>query len=267
MSIPAQAKQLESARVALLAAKTDPDLAAPLAELSYTPAKIAEGWALYEDAAQAWVAVTQLRADQLQATREVRDLRRATRQAYASVVQVAKVIFSDSANRLTALAIPRPHKRGPKKHRRAAASEPAPEPAADAPADTNPVSDADSPAAEKPQRRRLSQADLDWVGRAEDLYTNALGIEEIQAALAEVGYSIERLQAEQAALEHFKQRAEERRIKTIETSAGYRMRREKLQALRAWRARFNGILTAAWHTRPDLLDKVGLKPRGRQKKS
>ncbi len=283
MTLPAQDKQLEAARVALLAARTDPALAGPLAELGFTAAKVADGWALYEDAAQAVVVAAHLRAEQLQATRSVRDLRREVRSEYNSAAGVARVVFSDSPDAFVALNLSKIHKRGPKRHRHKASesasesveptttdemagdltSNPAGEANPIGPA--NPIEPTPDTAEPVHHKRRLSQSDSAWCDRAGIFYTNAVNVADIGTALAEVGYSADRLQAAGAAVKRFELAVEDRRIKRIKAGVSYRARREKIQALRVWLARFNAILTAAWHDRPDLLDKLGLKPRGRRR--
>lgn len=268
MTLPAQSKQIETARIALIAARTDPAIAAPLAELGFTPAKLSDAWALYESAAQAFVTVKQLRADQLQATRELRTLRRTARQNYASAVRVAKVVLSDTPAMLTSLMVSAPHKRGPKRHRHTepdAAPDKTPDRATTAPAEV--TADAvTEPAANKPRKRAPSQSDVAWADRARMFYTNAIDVPEIQAQLAEVGYPISRLQAALDDVARFERLSTERLTKRVQAGMSYGDRREKLRALRTWLARFNAITTAAWHDQPELLDKLGFKARGRKRK-
>jgi hypothetical protein len=114
----------------------------------------------------------------------------------------------------------------------------------------------------KPPTPRLSEAQAAFFDRARILYTNAQNDPAIAAELATVGYPATRLAAEQADLQALEDADIKQEVEKAEAKGGTAAQKAALTELNAWVSRFTGIVVPALKDRPDLLAKLGLKPRG-----
>jgi len=255
MAYTRKAEMLEEARIALSAARTDPDLGVALNEVGLTPEKLAEGWALYEAAASRPVSANSQYGNRLLATRQVQALRRQLWAEYNAAAQVAQVVFWDQPGDLIALDIAQPHKTGPKRTRGGAADPIEPE--------TTPT---DVPPSDRPRRRRRARSDAHLDGAIKVFCGGARSDAARAAALAEVGYSAARLDAIEALAAQWLA-ARTAQMTALGEELGQRaQQRAAFQALQQWWRRFNGLVSAGLYHRPDVLSKLGVKTRGRKRR-
>ena len=258
-----KAELLEGVRIALSAARTDPLLSAALIELGLTAEKLAEGWSLYEVSASQPVDVTRLHGDRLLATRRAQTLRRELNDDFATALKITKTALRERPDWLTALNIDADEKPGPKRKRRGA-DQPI-EPAASTPEPTAP--DQEPPAPDRPRRRKRDRSASGLAEAVRIFCSGALEHAEIGAALAEVGYTPERLTALQAKREAWMQaRAAQHQTQGQELGAVME-RRAAMAALQKWWRRFTGLTSAGLRDQPELLSKLGVKARGRKKQT
>lgn len=98
--------------------------------------------------------------------------------------------------------------------------------------------------------------------RARILYNNALNDPAIAAELVTVGYPQTRLTAELTDLQSLEDADTKQEIEKAEAKGSAAAQKAALTELKAWVSRFTGIVVPALKDRPDLLAKMGLKPRG-----
>jgi hypothetical protein len=235
------ADQLEKARQILDgAAEGGPDMAARLGQVGYTAAALSAGRTLYENAGGARTTVFAERGDQKGATATVNALRQKVEGQYKTLAQIATTIFKDNPDATKTLGLGEGQLAQPRK-----------------PATTDPNGEPT-----KPPTPRLSAAQSAFFDRARILYLNAQHDPAIAAELATVGYPQTRLAAEYADLQSLEEADIKQEVEKAEAQAGTAAQKTALIELNAWISRFAGIVVPALKDRPDLLAKLGLKPRG-----
>jgi hypothetical protein len=235
------ADQLEKARQVLDgAAEGGPDMAARLGQVGYNAAALSAGRTLYENAGGARTTVFAERGDQKGATATVNALRQKVEGQYKTLAQIATTVFKNNPDATKTLGLGDGQLAQPR------------QPAAPAP-DGLPA---------KPPTSRLSAAQSAFFDRARILYTNAQRDPAIAAELATVGYPATRLAAEQADLQELEAADIKQEAEKAEAKGGTAAQKAALTELNAWISRFTGIVVPALKDRPDLLAKLGLKPRG-----
>jgi hypothetical protein len=240
------AEQLEKARQILDgAAEGGPDLAARLTQVGYTTAALSAGRTLYENAGGARTTAFAERGDQQGATATVNALRQKVESQYKTLAQIATTVFKDNPDAIKTLGLNDGQLAQPRQSATTAAATPAPE---------------GEPA--QPPTPRLSEAQAAFFDRARILYTNAQKDPAIAAELATVGYPATRLAAEQADLQALEDADIKQEVEKAEAKGSTAAQKAALTELGAWVSRFTGIVVPALKDRPDLLAKLGLKPRG-----
>ena len=115
---------------------------------------------------------------------------------------------------------------------------------------------------EKPPRpRRPGRSQAAFLDRAKGLYQGAINDPALAAELATVGYPLTRLQAELADVSAVETADVTQEGEKAERKGGTSAQRTALKALDEWVSRFTGIVVPGPRDRPDLLAKMGLKPR------
>jgi len=107
-------------------------------------------------------------------------------------------------------------------------------------------------------RGRLSRSQAAFLDRSRLLYNAALGNPVILEGLSQVGYSQERLEAEQAVIRELEAADVEQERYKAEYKVRVGEQRTALEALKNWVSRFKQIVRAAYPDRPGLLRKLGL---------
>lgn len=113
-----------------------------------------------------------------------------------------------------------------------------------------------------PKPRRPSRAQAEFLDRARGLYQGAIKDAALAVELATVGYPLTRLQAELADVSAVEAADVAQESEKAERKGGTAAQRAALTTLNEWVSRFTGIVVPALKDRPDLLAKMGLKPRG-----
>ena len=239
------ADQLEKARLIFDGARDGgADLTARLTAVGYTTAALAAGRTLYENAGGARTTAFAERGDQKGATATVNALRQKVEGQYKTLAQIAATIFKDTPDATKTLGLGDGQ-----------LAQPRPKPIEPAvPGGPLPPVVVSTP--------RLSQSQAAFFDRARILYTNAQNDPAIAAELATVGYPATRLTAEYADLESLETADIKQEADKAEAKAGTAAQKAALTELNAWVSRFTGIVVPALKDRPDLLSKLGLKPRG-----
>ncbi len=235
------AVQLEKARVILDGVKEGgADMTTRLTAVGYTAQALTAGRTLYENAGGARVNVFAERGDQKGATANVIALRQQVESQYSTLAQIAGTVFKDDPDAYKTLGLGDGQMARPRN--------PAPPPP-----DGGPVA---------PPAPRLSEAQAAFFDRARVLYTNALNMPEIASALDTVGYSQTRLTKELTDLKALEDADTIQEAEKAEARASTAAQRAALALLNEWVSRFSNIVVPALKDRPDLLAKLGLKPRG-----
>ena len=235
------AEQLEKARQILDGARNgEPDLTARLTQVGYDAAALSAGRTLYLKAGGARTTAFSERGDQVGATATLNALRQKVEGQYKTLEQIATTIFKDNPDATKTLGLNDGQRAQPH-----------------TPATPNPEG---GPV--KPPTPRLSDAQAAFFDRARILYTNAQKDPAIAAELAQVGYPLTRLAAEQADLQALEDADIQQESEKAEARGSTAAQKAALTELNAWISRFTGIVVPALKDRPELLAKMGLKPRG-----
>lgn len=104
-------QQLATAELALTNARTDGDLAGPLAEFGYDAERLAAGWALYEAAASAQQTFTQEYGEQYAASDALATAKEAAQTTYMRYIKVARIALKEKRGATATLALDGPRKR------------------------------------------------------------------------------------------------------------------------------------------------------------
>ena len=104
-------QQLAAAELALTNARSDSDLAGPLAEFGYDAERLAAGWGLYETAAAAQQRFTQEYGEQFAASDAFTTAQEVAQANYMRYVKVARVALKDERGAAAKLALDGPRKR------------------------------------------------------------------------------------------------------------------------------------------------------------
>jgi hypothetical protein len=235
------ADQLERARLILDgAAEGGPDMTSRLTTVGYTAAALSAGRTLYENAGGARTTAYAERGHQMGATATVNALRQKVEGQCKTLEQIATTLFKDNPDATKTLGLGDGQKAQPRKPT-------TPDP------DGGPT---------EPPTPRLSEAQAAFFERGDILYTNAQKDAAIAAELATVGYPLTRLAAEEADLQALKDADIKQEGEKAEAKGSTAAQTAALTELNAWVRRFTGIVVPALKDRPDLLAKLGLKPRG-----
>lgn len=230
------ADQLEKARIILQGARNgDTELQARLTAVGYTTQALDAGYALYEAAGGARIDAFAERGNQKGATANLNELRQKAEGQYKTLAQIARTVFANDPDAMRTLgldvitpAVPR----------------------------TPPVEGEPAP----PVRNSAAQAV--FLDQAHLLYKGALDQPALITALTAVGYPTTRLEAELADVDALAAADIQQEAQKAEAKAGTAAQKAALTELNAWVKRFSGIVVPALKDRPDLLAKLGLKPRG-----
>ena len=236
------AAQLDKARLILEGAQAGgEEMTDRLAQVGYDADALAAGYALYEEAGGARIRAYAERGDQKGATANVNALREKVEGQFKTLEQISKTVFANDPDAYQTLGLGQ-----------GVLAQPRTSPPEEG-AGTEPV-----PAATP----RLSEAQAAFFDRATILYKNALDVPEIAAELEKVGYPAARLQTELDELDELKAADVQQEAEKAESKASTAAQKEALKQLNDWLKRFTGIVVPALKDRPDLLAKMGLKPRG-----
>jgi len=235
------ADQLEKPRQILDGAKEGgPELTARLEQVGYGAAAMSAGRTLYVNAGGARTTAFSERGDQVGATATVNALRQKVEGQYNTLEQISTTLFKDNPDATKTLGLNDGQM---------------------APLRQPPTPTLEGEPAQ-PATPRLSEAQTAFFDRADILYTNAQNDAAIAAELATAGYPLTRLAAEQADLQALKDADIQQEIEKAEAVGGTAAQKAALKQLNEWVRRFKGIVVPALKHRPDLLAKMGLKPRG-----
>lgn len=214
------------------------ELTERLTVLGYGPEALQDGYTIYEDAGGARITAFVARGDQRGATATVNALRHKVDSQYSVVEQIAKTVFKDDVDALTTLGLSQPAPRS--------TTPPA-----------SPDSEPHSTASPRPSRAQAAVFD-----RTRIFYRNALSQPELLSAMTSVGYPQTRLEAELADLTALEAADVQQESEKGDAKGGTATQKAALARLDAWISRFSGIVVPALSDRPDLLTKMGLKPKG-----
>jgi hypothetical protein len=238
------ANQIERARVILTVAASNAQVQERLALVSYDAETIKVGQSLYDACMSARRAAHAARGDCIQATAATRALRRRVEEQYATLAQIMRAAFAENSEMLVGLGL--------RTNRRPAAG-------TSVPLEPEPGND---PLAGK-RARRASGAQARFFDRARQLYDGVLASKTLLAELAQLNYPLERLQRERDDLRALELADVVQGQQQAAAKASTAVQRESLAALQRWVARFSGIVKPALKDRPDLLNSMGLRVRGR----
>jgi len=232
------AAQLESARVIIEGALAgDATLTARLTQVGYNNAALGAAQALLNSFGDSRVNAYAQRGDQRGATDTLDALRQKVDAQYSTLAQIAKTIFADNADALTTLGLLLP--KAPTLHNSTEAA-------------------SDGPKASP----RPSEAQSAVLDRCRLLYRGALAQATLLTELAKVGYTEARLETEWEDVEALEKADLTQESEKSEVRGSTADQKAKLAELNEWVSRFKGIVVPALKDRPDLLAKLGLKPRG-----
>ena len=232
--------KVERARI-ILDATHNFDLLNALLDLGIDRTIIDEGRQLYARCDETQRAEAFASAAKQECARAARAKARSVRQQYSKLAQTARAIFGRDRIALGRIGLGALRR-------------------------STPIANAPAAIVDGPGYRivhRATAAQSIFLSSARQLYDSMLTDPHILAQVQRFGYSEQRLRDERGevtALEAFD--AEQERLKGA-AKAAVAQHRAAIAALQEWTSRFVGVVIPALSDRPELLDAMGLKPRGR----
>jgi len=232
-SIPVK---LEADRVILEGSRTgSADLKSRLALLSYNEDALDVGYDKYLAAGGARITAFAERGDRSGATSKVVLLRQKVDGQFSVAFHIADTVFENDPDARQTLGLDHVTHAAPRQPQAEGAA---------------------------PPEKRESRAQAAVLDKAHVFYKGLLNQPALLAEMAKVGYPQTRLQAELDDVQALEAADIVQEAEKAEATAGTAGQTAALKDLDEWIKRFKGIVVPGLKDRPDLLAKLGLKPRG-----